>query len=67
MPAVRSLLARVQRLEVERMPPVLAKFGGPEGWAAFQADAQAGIADGRYDGRDMPIVLNCLRNWISAA
>lgn len=64
MAAVRSLLARVRRLEHEETPPILAKFGGHEGWAAFEAEAQAGIAEGRYDSRDMTVVIRCLRHWI---
>ena len=64
MVTVRSLLGRVERLEVERMPPALAKFGGPEGWAAFEAEAWAGIEEGRYDSRDMPLVVAALRHWL---
>lgn len=64
MAAIRSMLARVAKLEVEQVPPLLAKFGGEEGWAAFQAEAEAGVAEGRYDRRDMPIVVRCLRRWV---
>ena len=65
MAAIRSMLARVAKLEVEQVPPVLAKFGGEEGWAAFEAEAAAGVAEGRYDSRDMPVVVRCLRRWLA--
>ncbi len=65
MAAIRSMLARVAKLEVEQVPPLLAKFGGAEGWAAFEAETEAGIADGQYDGRDMPVVLRCLQRWLA--
>ena len=64
MAAIRSLLARVVKLEVDQVPPVLAKFGGEEGWAAFEAEAEAGIAEGRYDSRDMPVFIASLMRWI---
>jgi hypothetical protein len=63
--AVRSLLARVGRLEHADTPPILAKFGGKAGWAAFEAETQAGITEGRYDSLDMPIVVNALRRWLT--
>lgn len=59
------MLARVAKLEVEDVPPLLAKFGGEEGWAAFQAEAEAGVAEGRLDSRDMPVVVHCLRRWVT--
>ncbi|MNY17547.1 hypothetical protein D3C86_1508690 [compost metagenome] len=65
MAATRSMLARVAKLEVERVPPVLAKFGGEEGWAAFEAETEAGVAEGRFDSRDMPVILACLRRWVA--
>lgn len=39
-------------------------MGGEEGWAAFEADAEAGLAEGRYDSRDTPVVIASLRRWI---
>ncbi|WP_436357466.1 hypothetical protein [Brevundimonas sp. CEF1] len=66
MAAITSMLARVAKLEVERVPPVLAKFGGEEGWATFEAEAQAGVDEGRYDGRDMPVVLRSIKRWLQA-
>lgn len=65
MAAIRTMLARVAKLEVEQVPPLLAKFGGEEGWAALEAEAEVGIAEGRYDSRDMPVVVHCLRRWIA--
>lgn len=64
MAAIRSMLARVAKLEVEQVPPLLARFGGEEGWAAFETETAAGIAEGRYDRRDMPVVIASLRRWI---
>lgn len=66
MAAIRSMLARVAKLEVEQVPPLLAKFGGEEGWAAFQAEAEAGVAEGRYDRRDMPVILRSIQRWLQA-
>ena len=65
MAAIRSMLARMAKLEVEQVPPVLAKFGGEEGWAAFEEEAEAGIAEGRYD-RELAVVVRCLQRWIRA-
>lgn len=65
MAAIRSMLARVVKLEVEQVPPLLAKFGGEEGWAAFEGEAEAGIAEGRYD-RELALVVAGLRRWVSA-
>lgn len=64
MAAIRSLLARVAKLEVEQVPPLLAKFGGQEGWAAFEAETEAGVAEGRYD-RELALVVAGLRRWMS--
>lgn len=64
MAAIRSMLARVAKLEVEQVPPLLAKFGGEEGWAAFEAETEAGIAEGRYDRRDTPVVIASLKRWL---
>jgi hypothetical protein len=65
MAAIRSMLARVVKLEVEQVPPLLAKFGGEEGWAAFEAETAAGIAEGRYDC-ELALVVAGLRRWVSA-
>ena len=65
MTTVRALLNRVAKLEVSKVPPVLAMMGGEEGWAAFEADAEAGLADGRYDSRDTPVILASLRRWVT--
>lgn len=65
MVAVRSLLARVRRLEIEKVDPVLAQTGGEAGWIAVQADVRAGLADGRYDCRDLPGVVAALQGWLS--
>lgn len=64
MATPRTLLARVRKLEQGYESPLLALLGGEQGWAEFQADAQAGIAEGRYDSRDMPVVVAALRAWV---
>lgn len=64
MVAVRSMLARVRRLEIEKAHPILAKLGGEAGWAAVQADIAVGLDDGRYDSRDIPVVRRCLMRWM---
>lgn len=43
---------------------MLAALGGEAGWAALQTDAEAGIAENRYDSRDMPVVFAALRSWL---
>lgn len=65
MATARALLNRVAKLEVAKVPPVLVMMGGEEGWAAFQADAEAGLADGRYDPLDTPVVIASHRRWIT--
>ncbi len=64
MSAVRSMLARVQRLEQERASPLLRLIGTPE---QFAAKVQAGVEAGVYDRRDMeqvvPGVLSWARKW----
>lgn len=64
MAGVRAQLARTRRLAACKVHPVLAQFGGQAGWEAFQADAEAGMSDGRYDRRDVNGVLHALRFWM---
>jgi hypothetical protein len=45
--------------------PVLAALGGEEGWVRFQAEVEAGLAEGRYDPRDTPVVVASVRRWVS--
>lgn len=63
MVAVRSMLGRVRKLEIEKAHPILAKLGGEAGWAAIKADVE-GTAVGSYDLRDMPVVMKCLAHWV---
>ena len=60
--AVRSLLARVAKLEQARTPtsPVELWFGSIE---AFSEEMRAGIATGIYDQRDMPVVIAGVERW----
>jgi hypothetical protein len=61
--SVRSLLARVQRLEQARRAPrspFEQAFGTLEAW---EADVQAGIDAGTLDRIDMPVVIACVRRW----
>lgn len=65
MTRVRSLIART-RLEATKVHPMLAALGGKDGWAAILADAKVGMGDGRYDSRDMPMVIAVLKSWITS-
>lgn len=58
------MLARVRQLEIEKVHPILAQMGGEAGWADVEAKVGAGITEGRYDRRDMPVVMRCLCRWI---
>lgn len=66
MTTSRSLLTRVAKLEQSRANPMLSAFGGQHGWEQFQAEAKAGIAAGRYDSQDMPVVVEAIRAWLDA-
>jgi hypothetical protein len=63
MTAVRSLLARVQRLEQARTAPRSPFEAAYGSFEAFAAVTQAGIDAGQFDSREMPLVLNCIRRW----
>lgn len=60
--AVRSLLARVARMEQARIPtsPIERWYGSLE---AFSERARAGIAAGTYDATDMPVVIMSVERW----
>jgi hypothetical protein len=63
VPATRSLLARVQRLEQERSPvrsPFVLGWGSFE---AFAAECEADMGAGKLDRLDFPGVLESLRRW----
>lgn len=45
---------------------MLATIGGAMGWAAVKYEVEAGLADGRYDNRDLPVVIRCLDRWFSS-
>jgi len=63
MSSVRSMLARVARLEQARAAPrspFEEAFGSVDAWAA---EIEAGIAAGTYDAIDMPVVITCVRRW----
>lgn len=66
MAGVRALIARTRRLEAAKVHPMLAALGGEAGWDALQADAEAGMAAGRYDSRDMPVVVAALKGWLNS-
>lgn len=59
--AVRSLLARVARLEQVRAGPWAALIGTPD---QFASECQRGIDEGQYDRRDMPVVVMCVTRWM---
>ena len=60
--AVRSMLARVHRLEQSALPcsPFVRAWGS---FDAFVADCENEIAVGALDYRDFPFVLKCLQRW----
>lgn len=60
--AVRSLLARVAKLEQARAPksPIELWFGSLD---AFCDDLHAGIAAGTYDPTDVPVVIAGVERW----
>jgi hypothetical protein len=59
MAGVRSMLARVARLEAKVSP--WTRLIGPI--EEFEEEIRVGIAEGRYDPRDMPIVLASVKRW----
>lgn len=64
MATARALLARVHKLGQDRAHPILAQLGGQHGWEALQIDADRGVADGRYDPRDLPMVVAAISAWL---
>ena len=63
MAAVRSMLARVRRIEAVRAPalsPIALAFGSFDMFAAWADDE---MATGTLDSRDFPIVVLCLKRW----
>lgn len=66
MAGVRALIARTRRLEAAKVHPTLVALGGEEGWAAIQADAEVGMGDGRYDSRDIPVIIEAIRRWLAS-
>ena len=59
--SVRSLLARIQRLEEARTSPWDRLVGPIEEFDAYVRD---GIAAGKLDPKDAPVVLASVRSWI---
>lgn len=59
--SVRAMLARVQRLEQCRTPSWLRLIGPID---EFDAYIREGIALGKLDPRDAPIVLASVRRWV---
>lgn len=59
--SVRAMLARVQRLEQARTSPCAQLIGPIE---EFDAYIRNGIAVGKLDPRDAPVVIVCLRRWV---
>ena len=62
MAGVRSMLARVQRLEQSRSPtsPFERAYGSLDAW---EAECRAGIDAGVLDSRDVPVVVMAVRRW----
>lgn len=62
MSGVRSLLMRTRRLEAVKVHPMLAALGSD--WYSFESGVREGIAEGRYDHGDMPVIIASLRRWL---
>lgn len=62
MVGIKGLAARVRKLE-PRAGYVTRLLGSLE---RFEAEVQAGIEAGCYDPVDMPEVVMCIRQWITA-
>ena len=62
MAAVRSMLARVQRLEQARAPvsPFVRCFGSFDAWVD---DCRAGVDAGLLDAGEMPVVIAAVERW----
>lgn len=60
--AVRSMLARVAKLEQTRVPtsPFERWYGSLE---AFTDELRAGTRAGTYDRTDMPVVIASVERW----
>lgn len=65
MVSARALISRVAKLEAARQAPQSPFEAVYGSLAAFEADTQQGIAEGRLDAVDMPIVIACIRRWHS--
>ena len=63
MTSARAMLARVQRLERLRQAPVSPIELAYGSMDAFADATMAEVEAGKLDSVDMPIVLQCLRNW----
>lgn len=63
MTSVRSLLARVARLEAARVAPRSPFEVAYGGFGGFEEKVTADIAARKLDGTDAPLVLNAVRNW----
>ena len=62
--SVRTMLARVQRLEHVRTSQLVRRIGPIE---EFDALVRDGIAAGQLDARDAPMVLASVRRWVREA
>lgn len=64
MTSIRSMLARVQRLEArgvtDRASSIEIAFGS---LAAFEEHVNAKTADGKLDQIEMPLVIAAIRRW----
>lgn len=61
MAAVRALKARVRRLERSPDTSLRAAIGSFE---KFEHECQIGVELGKFDKRDMPVVVKCVKRWI---
>jgi hypothetical protein len=63
MSGVRSMLARVKRIEAVRAPllsPFEIGYGSLDAW---EAGCRVGIEEGYLDGPDVTVVMLAVRRW----
>lgn len=63
MAVSRSLLGRVRRIEVARLPARSGFESAPGGLDAWEAECRTGIDAGFLDPIDVPEVMLAVRRW----
>ena len=63
MTSVRSLLTRVAKLEAARVTPRSPFEVAYGSFGAFEEKVNAGIAEGKLDSTDGPLLLGAITKW----